>query len=153
MSCAASRLAACVLAGALASCGSIEMSLPAGFLELRRADGQFRATTPEDDLILVREFTDSDEGGLEFWAKALANDLVSGRGYRLLATGPIEDSHRRKGTLMRFLVAVEGRMRGYLVAVWVRKKGLIRVAEFVADKERFDARVEAVTQAFRTIRP
>lgn len=139
------------LAFGLAACGSLRMDLPPSFLKLTSGERELKATTADDARLWVREFGDPERGDLAFWVQALRYDLEA-RGYRPDAEAAlVRDAAGNAGELHRFSALLEGREYGYAIAVFLPSPGLVRVAEFVAPRERFDELVPAVRDALATL--
>lgn len=149
---------AAVACAALALVGAgckLHAELPPGFLRLDAGGGELKATTPDGARLWVREFDDDDEGSLEFWADAVADDLVRNRGYVPAGTDTIHDGSGREGVLQRYTVQHDGSPHGYLIAIFVVAgtwSSTIRVAEFTAESARFDELEEGVRGAIATLR-
>lgn len=157
MCCAGSeRYLGLVLFLGLGACARLSMELPHGFLQLETPRSEFKATTPDDARLWVRQFTDRDQGDLSFWAETLKLDLIDNRGYVLDEETELLDTEDREGVQMKFSVTTEGERYGYLVAVFVIDGGsenTIRVAEFIAPRAVFAQYVEVVQNSILTIQP
>lgn len=143
-----------VLAGPFSS-ACVTMQPPDGFLVLSRGPGELKATTPDDDRLWVRDFDDEARGDLAFWRDALKADFARNRGYTLLSERDVVDAGGTPGVELVWEATLGGRPFRELVAVFVREGLLgntIRVVEFVAEKDRFDAQVEAVRGSIATLR-
>jgi len=126
------------------------MDLPDDFLQLRTGPHEFKATTPDDARLWVRQFDDPDEGGLEFWAKALWTDCVESRGYTVVGEPETVIASNVAGRVMGFRTTVRGRELGYLIGIWVRP-GRITVAEFCARRDGWDELAPLVRDAMTTL--
>lgn len=143
----------------LPACGGLSMDPPEGFLVLDREveteDEELRVVSADGARIWIREFADKDGGSLAFWADALEHDFVARRGYELVSRTPMEDGAGREGVAQKYSTRADGTQHGYLIAVWVFGSGSsteIRVAEFTAPTEQFEAHLESVETAFETLR-
>jgi len=142
------------LLAALSGCLSIDA--PAEFLVVREASDEIRLITADEAKLWVREFVDDDDGDLDFWSKALRGDLVDNRGYTLLESRQTTDDAGRPAFEMLLEATVAGRTQRYLVTLSVHERTLdhvVRVSEFVAEKERFDAYLDGVREAVASVRP
>ena len=84
----------------------------------------YRATTPDGVVIAVRELKyKNEQGDLEFWAKAVENQLRLDSGYALLETKDVSTKKGLRGRQLRFGIDREGIAHRYLVALFVVKKG------------------------------
>ena len=160
MRCTHSELPKAVLlvamTAALCGCQSMEIEPPSDFLQMTTASREIRLTTAEQARVWVREFVDPDRGNVEFWAAALRNDLVGRRGYELVDEGELTDGRGQPGAMTRYATTIDGEPCGYLTVLWVDAGGnahTIRVAEFVAPIEEFEARIASVRSALGTLRP
>jgi hypothetical protein len=155
---AALRLARAVAALALAFLleGCISMEVPGHFLVLEEGTSEFKAVSPAEARIWVREFGDSNKGDLSFWSEVLKNDLVKNRGYTLLEEGKAKDGDGDGGLELVFEVTVGGAAQRYLVDLFVLEGWLsntIVVVEFVAPKEVFEKDLDGVRKAVATLDP
>jgi|SRR5712671_761069 len=143
-------LLACLLGGC-----STTMQLPADFLQLRGESG-FKSVTADDARVWIREFADPNEGKLEFWTESLDRDLAGQRGYAPVGKGEVKDADGRAGRWLEYSANVRGEKVGYLIAVFVLDKSLlrqqhVRVVEFSAREAVYAARVAAVRAALATV--
>ncbi len=128
------------------------MDVPSPFLQLETGSHELKATTPDDARLWVREFDDPDEGDLSFWNDALHHDLTA-RGYRTLGDAEqVRDAAGTLGTLRSYAVAIDGTEHGYFAATFVLPGGgTVRIAEFIAPRERFDTLLDAVRASLATL--
>ncbi len=141
-----------LLAGCV-STPSLQMKLPDDFLQLESPRNRgLRATTADDARLWVRNFNVQADGSQKFWADAVLNDLVESRGYELVSSDVIQDAEGESGTAMEFTTVADGERVGYLMAVFWRGGGKIRVAEFTAPQARFDELSDGVRAAITTLR-
>jgi hypothetical protein len=140
---------------AFGGCVSFQLQVPQRFLVVEHEGSTLKALTPDESKIWVRDFDDSSFGTLAFWQEALTGDLVKSRGYRLVSEAPVVDGAGRTGTSFVLETTLGGRVVRELMAVFVVPgmcANTIRVLEFVADKEAFDAEVEGVKASLKTLR-
>jgi hypothetical protein len=131
------------------------MQVPERFLVIERGPGVLRALTPEESKIWVRDFDDDTKGSATFWKDALKADLIKNRGYTLINEAELSDGGGHKGIVLTLEATLGGRPVRELMGVFVIPgmfSNTIRVAEYVADKEAFDAEVEGVKQGLTTLR-
>jgi len=149
----------CVLSlGLLAGCATT-MELPPGFVQLRER-AEFRATTSDEAVLQVHEVHDPTKASdAKFWIDALRTDFVGQRGYVETGAGEVTDGEGNVGQCVEFSSGLRGEKVGYLVAVWMRRSGLLglgakrlRVVEFGGREAVYGARVAAVKQARTTLR-
>ena len=135
--------------------GCLTMQVPERFLVIERGPGVLRALTPEESKIWVRDFDDDTKGSATFWKDALKADLIKNRGYTLLNESQLQDGGGRQGIILTLEATLGGRPVRELMGVFVIPglfSNTIRVAEYVADKEAFDAEVEGVKQGLTTLK-
>lgn len=148
----AARVAAVCAAAACAGC--LTMQVPERFLVVERGPGVLRAITPEESKIWARDFDDETKATLAFWKDAVKADLVKNRGYTLINESQIQDGAGHQGLLMTLEATLGGRPVRELLAVFVIDgvcSNTVRVAEYVADKDAFDAEVEGVKKSLTTL--
>ncbi|MDP2342641.1 MAG: hypothetical protein Q8O67_16910 [Deltaproteobacteria bacterium] len=135
--------------------GCLTMQVPERFLVIESGPGVLRALTPEESKIWVRDFDDDTKGSATFWKDALKADLIKNRGYTLINESQLQDGGGRQGIILTLEATLGGRPVRELMAVFVIPglfSNTIRVAEYVADKEAFDAEVEGVKQGLTTLK-
>jgi hypothetical protein len=140
---------------ALGGCVSFQLQVPSRFLVVEHEGNTLKALTPDESKIQVRDFADDTFGSLAFWQEALTGDLVKSRGYRLVSEAPVVDGDGRAGVSFVLETTLSGRVVREFMAVFVVPgtwANTIRVLEFVADKDAFDAEVDGVKAALKTLR-
>lgn len=146
-------LVAAVLAATLATtgCQASRLTLPENYLRLESPGYPYadRAVSADGVYLAVRKSQPAQGGNLEFWTKAVRNELA-GQGYLLTGERKVASADDVSGSQMDFTYTNEGREFGYTVAVWVDADRVI-VAEaggpktaFDADRPRLDAALAAV---------
>jgi hypothetical protein len=135
---------------------AVPMTPPPDFVVLKDPGDGWRAVTADDARLRVRDLAEPTEGGVAFWAEALHKDLLL-RGYVANGSGEVKNAAGTVGRWHEFTANVQGERTGYLVAVWVIEPGLfgkggLRVAEFAAKDDVFQARVEAVRAALTSVK-
>lgn len=136
----------------LASCaGPISLSRDFVTLAGHSRDEDFRAVTGDDARVWLRRFRDPNGADLEFWVQALQHDFVQQRGYELIGDGDVRDADGRRGHWFECATNVDGERVGYLIALWA-EDGDVVVVEFGARGAVFEARVDEVRRALRTVR-
>ncbi len=136
-------------------CVSFHLQVPQRFLIVEHDGNMLKALTPDESKIWVRDFDDDSFGSLVFWQEALTADLVKSRGYRLVSEAPVVDGAGRPGASFVLETTLGGRVVRELMAVFIVPgtfANTIRVLEFVADKDAFDAEVEGVRNSITTLR-
>lgn len=155
----ASRTVALLALPLLAGC-KVAMQLPPDFLCLQRSSDEYKAITPDDGRLWVREFADPAQGTLQFWTTTLQNDCVHNRGYELVGTTAVHDGSGHAGQQLEFRAVAGGERHGYLVSVfvlppssWPFSQQWLLVAEFAARESVFASRLDAVRSAIGTLQP
>jgi hypothetical protein len=119
----------------LAACTSFTAATPGGFVEL---DDQklydYRATSADGIVIGVRELDNDPEGGLDFWARAIENQLRNRGGYALIETRTVKSKDGVSGKQFRFGHDESGTPHLYYLAVFVTPK-TIQLVEIGGTKE------------------
>ena len=119
--------ASLIMLALVTSCSRIEVSKPEGFAEIKERN-TYRAVSPEGVLYSVRIASNRPRMDLEFWAKALKNQLVK-EGYRILnEEGETFKTNRREGILYEWGVPYGNEDYIYLTAIVVSGK-TIAIAE------------------------
>jgi len=85
-------------------CGhSFEAATPPGFVELEdQARYDYRATTADGLVIGIREIDHEPEGALDFWTRAIENQMRQRGGYALLGTRDVKSADGYTGKQLRF---------------------------------------------------
>jgi hypothetical protein len=153
------RLAAILCLPLLGAC-SMTMNLPADFLCLEQGASHYKAITPDDGRLWVREFADPADGTLPFWTTTLQNDCVQNRGYELIGATDVRDGSGHPGQQLEFRTVAEGERYGYLVSLFLLPKSFwpwsdqhVLVTEFTAREAVFAQRLPAVRAAIGTLQP
>jgi len=139
---------------------AVDMDVPDGFLKLeQQGQAELRALTPDGAELWVREFAVDAGATIDYWAEAVAVDLRDARGYELGEPESVTDGTGREGRAFTGATVVAGERCGYYVAVFLLPKSWlpftqehVRVVEFAAPRERFDADIEDVRAAVATLR-
>jgi hypothetical protein len=150
-----SSLAALVLGGFLSS-GCISMTAPPDFLVLEDSSSrEWKAVTPDDAKILVREFGDGYQGDLKFWSEVVKKDFIENRGYTLIQEGKAKGPDDREGTEFLFECTVQARPQRYMLSLFVIEGSMsntVCTVEYVAPKDVFEKHLENVKNAILTLK-
>jgi len=135
------------LLGAVACGPSFQVTTPNGFLELPEP-GQYdyRATTADGLVLAAREISNSGEGSLEFWSRAVENQLRLNEGYALLESRSIRSKDQVPGVELRFGHDFGAKPHLYYVALFVKPSKLYLV-EVGGTKELVLKSASAIEQA------
>lgn len=139
----------------LGSC-AIHADMPESFLKLKNDRYEFKATSADDAIFWVRRFdTEPEDSNLDFWEEALTNNLVEGRGYRLVERDKVETRTGLPGRILVVEATVGGQTRRELFAVFLRERlwggPIIYVAEYVAPPPLFDEYLDKVREAIESL--
>lgn len=137
------------------STGCLSIEGPRDFLLVHEGTDELRLVTPEEAALWVREFSDEDQGDLDFWSAAVRADFVQNRGYVPLEMRRFKDGTGQPGREWLFEVTTRGQTYRYLIALLVFEgvfSNTIRVSEYVAPGDRFDTHLEDVRRAVTTVR-
>ena|SRR5688572_8661894 len=127
-----------------------DINTPDGFAELDDNDHyRYRATSAEGVVLAVRREQNDPEAGLDFWTKALENELAA-RGYDLVATDAVKSKNGTDGKRLRYRVTKNGRPNVLWVTVFVSGKRLV-VVEAGGDEAHFKGVEPKVAAAIEAI--
>lgn len=110
----------------LFSCANLEVKKPAGFAETVKKT-EYRAISPEGMLYRVRSVDNYPEKDLDFWSKALKNQLAK-EGYLLTKDGEEFTAGNQRGVLYEWGVRYGNEDFIYLTAIIIFDKR-ITIAE------------------------
>ena len=133
--------------------GGLSVGPLEGFLVVKKDRDELKAITPDASKLWVRDLKVPRRGSLDFWSKALENNLVDQRGYRPVGKRPVRDRENHKGVEMVFDVVMQGATHRYLVSIYVfdgsfwQPGSRVRVVEFVAPETTFDNHIAGVQQS------
>ena len=148
-----SKLFSCLaLLGALVStgCATTSLTTPSGFATHRESrDYDFRASDGEGVVIAVRSEANRPRGDLKYWTAALDVQLRNA-GYEIRDARDLKSADGHAGRQLRYALAHEGRELTFWVSVFVDKRKVV-VVEAGGDSEFFEAKVDAVEEAIRTL--
>lgn len=127
-------------------CGpSFTAATPPGFVELDADYGNYdyRATTAEGLVIGVREIEHDPEGDLDFWVRAIENELRARGGYALLENKPLKNAQGLAGRQLWFGHDEGQKPHLYMVTLFVTEgswlsDGWIYVLEVGGTKEQLE---------------
>lgn len=140
----------------LLSACAIHADVPDQFLKLRNDSYEFKATSADDAIFWVRRFdTEPDESSLDFWEEALTNNLVKGRGYKLVKSEKLETRSGRPGRALILEATVGGETQRELFCVFLKERlwgsPSVYVAEYVAPATLFDQYLDKVLPAVQSL--
>jgi hypothetical protein len=133
--------------GLLAASCSVSITTPRGFVELDdQAEYDYRATSADGLVIGVRELDNEPRGELEFWTRAIENQLRRQGGYALLETRDVKSKDDVPGKQLRFGHDEGKTPHLYQVTVFVTDD-TIALLEVGGTKELVTAQAAAVDAA------
>jgi hypothetical protein len=119
----------------LLGCSRVGVVTPKGFVELTdQEEYDYRATSADGLVIGVRELENEPRGELDFWSRAIENQLRRQGGYALLETRDVKSRDGIAGKQFRFGHDEERAPHLYYVAVFVTP-GTIALFEVGGTKE------------------
>lgn len=133
--------------------GGLSVGPLEGFLLVKRDRAELKAITPDASKLWAREFAVPQRANLDFWAKAVKNDMTDHRGYVLAEEKRVRDAKGTEGVEMLFDVVVQGQPHRYLVAVYAlggsfwNSSSTVRTIEFTAPAATFDKYQAAVRRS------
>jgi len=144
--------AALVAATLLAGCREPQLTLPQNYLRLESPGDLYadRSLSADAVYLAVRRRQPAQGGSLEFWARAVRNELV-GQGYVLGAETTIASADDVPGVRLDFSHTAGGRAMGYSAAVYVHADR-VTVAEAGGPKAAFDADRERLQAALASVK-
>jgi hypothetical protein len=104
-----------------------EMFAAKDFVELGEGyPYDYRATTPDGLVMGVREIkNDEERGDVEFWVRAIENEMRLNKGYALLDKKEVKTKKGLTGTQIRFGLDREDTAHVYLITVFVTERGTL----------------------------
>lgn len=146
----------------LAASGCRIVDAPKGYVELddppRPYD--FKAVSPDDCRFTVRVVDNEGDGTLDFWEKAIRNQLMRNKGYEFLSGRDPRTGGGLDGKELLFGTSSKGVDYRYLVGIfpytswlptWLYKKKIYLV-EAGGEKDTLEADLEALRRAMLTLR-
>jgi len=107
-------------------CGCQAMETPPGYVRLDPVMGyDYRAVSADGAVISVRTVENPRDATLAFWNKAITNELVEARSYKLDAKQDVRSDRGTPGTAMLLRTQVEGIEYLYLLTVFVKSQHVI----------------------------
>ena len=140
--------AACLIAGCAPA-----LELPAGFVELgpdQSGRYDFKAVSADGVVIALRRIDNSKNATVEFWAKAIENELTW-RGHSLVENVPVTSEEGTPGQLMTFTGQREGQEFTYILGVFV-KGGRILLTEAGGKADAFGKRQAEIGKSLLSVR-
>ena len=134
----------------LAGCAH-RLELPTNFVamdEPERGPYEVRGVSPDGVVIALRTRENPNKGALAFWSQAIRNELT-GRGYKLVDSKPVESKAGTAGELLSFASEKGGRKFTYLLAVFVEGKEIL-LAEAGGPAEALTPHLAAIEKSLRT---
>lgn len=141
-----------VSAGTLSGCREPQLTMPESYLRLESPGDLYadRALSADAVYLALRKEQPAQGGNLEFWFRAVRNELV-GQGYVLGAETKIASTDDVPGVRLDFSHAAGGRAMGYSAAVWVHADR-VTVAEAGGPKAAFDADHDRLHTALTSVK-
>jgi len=131
---------------------------PKGFVELdEHGTYDQRATTPDGLVLAGREIENDPEGDLDFWSRAVENQMRLRGGYALLGKRKVKTASGHEGEQLRFGHDEGNKPHLYTVALFVTrgtiwKDGTIYVVEAGGPRELVEKNTDAINWAISNAR-
>ncbi len=139
-----------------ASLGCVSIDAPPSFLVIDDRGHHTKMITADEAKFRIQELDDDNRGSFDFWSKALRSNFVDKRGYTLLESNDVRDANGQPGLELLFEATTQGYTHRYLVTLFVIESSSlsnkIRVAEYVATKDKFDAYLGEVRESIAKLR-
>jgi hypothetical protein len=136
-----------------AGCGpSFKASTPPGFVELEdQTQYDYRATNADGLVLAVREIKHEPKGTIDFWTKAIGNQMRQRGGYALLDTRDVKSSGGVAGKQLRFGHDEGNKPHLYYVTLFVTdsKLYLLEAGGTKDEMDRHAAELDWTVQNFR----
>lgn len=130
-------------------CGpSFKAATPPGFVELDADydNYDYRATTADGLVLGVREVEHDPKGDLDFWVRAIENELRSRGGYALIESKPVKNVQGLSGRQLWFGHDEGQKPHLYMVTLFVTE-GWIYLVEAGGTKEQVDKQRQQIRWA------
>jgi len=131
-----------------------EMNLPKDFVAAEKADlGDYHVRGISADGVAVGLRSEDNQAGgtVDFWAKAIANELTTARGYTLDGTETVTTRSGLAGKIMTFSAWRSGTAFTYVIGVFV-KDGKVLVAEAGGKADAVKEHSKALRDALLSVR-
>jgi len=139
---------------AAAGCAAHTMTLPANFVPFDKPGaGPYivRGVSADGVVAGLRTQENRKEATLDFWAEAVKNELVEGRGYKFQAAEDIRAAGGQAGRLLSFTSESSGVDFTYLVALYVLPDTII-LAEAGGKTDALKPKLADIKKALATVK-
>ncbi len=135
-----------------AGCSRFKVSVPSGFVTLKRARSRQVLVSADNTVIVVREWKNRPKGDGSFWTATLRRDFEKVRGYKFVGSKPAKSNRGMKGTTLHFQGAYRGGMYDYFVTLFVLPDWIYTV-EMLAQHRKTDKYSPAFQKVVATLEP
>ncbi len=137
----------------LATGCALHMDAPQSYLKLETAvwPYEYQAVSSDDCRLTARKVPNPEKGGLEFWSKAIQNQMIQAKGYTLVSQQQAETQGGWKGQELLFSTNSKGREYYYLLVVFPVGKH-IYLAEAGGERKLLERDLDALRKAVQTLR-
>ncbi len=144
------RCVVLLAAGAAAALfGCDAMPTPKGFVRVDPPQSYtYRAVSADGAVLSVRTEENPRDGTLEFWSRAIGNELIDARGYKLDARRDVKSLGGTPGVEMLMKSQLQGVDYLYLLTVFVKSERVI-VFEAAGPVSTLESDVDAIREAVR----
>ncbi len=137
------------VAGLLGLFGCEAMPTPKGYVRVEPPpDYSYRAVSADGAILSARTVENPREGTLEFWGRAISNELIEARGYKLDAREDLKSDGGTPGVEMTMRTQVEGIDYVYLLTVFVKASRVV-VFEATGPASTVESELPARRKAIR----
>jgi hypothetical protein len=142
----------CLLPLVIACGPSFTAATPPGFVELEdQHTYDYRATTADGLVIGVREIDHEPKGEMEFWTRAIQNQMRQKGGYALLGTRDVKNASGLDGKQLRFGHDEQSAPHLYYVTIFVTGKHIF-LLEAGGTKALMEQHAEQLDWAIKNFR-
>jgi hypothetical protein len=130
------------------------IDLPSNFVAVEKdalGDYVARGVSADGVVVALRSENNPKNGTLEFWQRAIKNELVVSKGYKLEKEEAVTDRAGTAGTLLLCTAQRSGTDFTYLLAVYVTSEAVL-IAEAGGKTEAVTPRLEDLKTAIRSVR-
>ncbi len=131
----------------IALAGGCQYALPPGYVKVDPSwNTRFRAVSAEGSAITLRNESNPENGDLTFWKKAVKNQLLDVRGYKLVNHREISHAGQTPGVEMTFDYTKDGIDYTYMVMLLVKGRR-VHCIEAAGVKDQIAPELPAIKDA------
>ena len=132
---------------------ALHMEPPHSYLKLEKAAWpyEYQAVSSDDCRLTARKIPNPEEGGIEFWGKAIQNQMVQAKGYTLVSQDEAKTKGGWTGKAFLFSTHSRGVEFYYLLTIFPVGKS-IYLAEAGGERSLLEKDLEPLRKAISTLR-